>query len=107
MSNTKEKISENAVAAATALERTVNSFDCSVNAEYIVDKMCYMHRTLNQAFTGGIIITFIRKMAKMYESGSYDPRNESACKACRVMWDAIKAEYGIDDDSADFRMPMI
>ena len=102
-----DKISENAKTAATTLERTVNSFDCSASAEFIVDKMLYMHRTLNQTFTSGIILPFIRKMAKMYESGSYDLRNESACKACRVMWDAVKAEYGIDDDSADFRMPMI
>ena len=102
-----DNISENAKTAATALERTVNSFDCSASAEYIVDKMCHMHRTLNQAFTGVIILPFIRKMAKMYDSGSFDPRNEAACKMCRVMWDAFKAEYGIDDDSADFRMPMI
>ena len=102
-----DNISENAVTAATALERTINSFDCSASAEYIVDMMCHMHRTLNQSFTSGIILPFVRKMAKMYESGSYDARNESACKACRVMWDALKAEYGIEDDSADFRMPMI
>lgn len=102
-----DKISENAKTAAAALERTVNSFDFSDNAEFIVDQMLYMHRTLNQSFTGGIILPFVRKMAKMYDSGSYDPRNEAACKACRVMWDALKAAYGIEDDSADFRMPMI
>lgn len=102
-----DKISENAKTAAAALERTVNSFDGGANEEFIVDKMLYMHRTLNQKFTGGIILPFVRKMAKMYDSGSYDPRNEAACKACRVMWEAVKAEYGLDDDSADFRMPMI
>lgn len=102
-----DKISENAKTAVDALKRTVNSFDCGDNAEFIVAQMLYMHRTLNQAFTDGIVVPFIRKMAKMYDSGSYDLRNEAACRVCRVMWDALKAEYGLNDDSADFRLPMI
>lgn len=102
-----DKIGENAKTAAAALERTVNSFDSGAGEEFIVDRMCHTHRTLNQKFTGGVILPFVRKMAKMYDSGSYDPRNEAACKACRVMWEAVKAAYGLDDDSADFRMPMV
>ena len=97
--------SENAETAAIALERTVNSFGSDENSKYIVEKMLTMHRTLNQKFTGEIILPFIREMAKKYDAKGYDLRNEAACKICRVMYDAVKKEYGIEDD--DFRLPLI
>lgn len=99
--------SENAETAATAMERTLNSFGSDENTKYIVEKMLTMHRTLNQKFTGEIILPFIRAMAQKYDAHRFDLRNEAACKVCRVMWDAIKAEYEIEDDAADFRLPVI
>ena len=91
--------SENAETAATAMERTINSFGSEEDTKYIVEHLLTMHRTLNQKFTGEIILPFIYQMAKKYDAHSYDLRNESACKVCRVMWDAIKAE--------DFNLPCI
>ena len=99
--------SENAETAATAMERTINSFGSDDNSKYIVEKMLTMHRTLNQKFTGEIILPFIQAMAQKYDAHRFDLRNEAACKVCRVMWDAIKAEYEIEDDAADFRLPVI
>ena len=99
--------SENAETAATAMERTINCFGSDENTKYIVEHFLTMHRTLNQKFTGEIILPFIRAMAQKYDAHRFDLRNESACKVCRVMWDAIKAEYEIQDDAADFRLPII
>ena len=99
--------SENAETAATAIERTINSFGSDENTKYIVEHLLTMHRTLNQKFTGEIILPFIRAMAQKYDAHRFDLRNEAACKVCRVMWDAIKAAYEIEDDSADFRLPVI
>ena len=103
----KKNPSENAQTAATALERAINSFGSGEGSAYIVDKMLSMHRTLNQKFTGEIILPFIREMAKKYDAQRYDLRNEAACKICRVMWDAVKKEYGIENDSDDFGLPLI
>ena len=99
--------SENAETAATAMERTINLFGSDENMKYIVEHFLTMHRTLNQKFTGEIIIPFVKAMAQKYDAHRYDLRNEAACKVCRVMWDAIKAEYGIQDDATDFNLPMI
>ena len=99
--------SENAQTAATAMVRSLNTFGSDENSKYIVEKMLTMHRTLNQKFTGEIILPFIQAMAQKYDAHRFDLRNEAACKVCRVMWDAIKAEYEIEDDAADFRFPMI
>lgn len=99
--------SENAETAATAMERTINSFGSDENSKYIVEHFLTMHRTINQKFTGEIILPFIREMAKKYDAHRFNLRNEAACKVCRVMWDAIKAEYEIEDDAADFRLPLI
>lgn len=100
-------VSENAETAATAMESTLNSFGSEENTKFIVEHFLTMHRTLNQKFTGEIILPFIREMAKKYDANRFDLRNEAACKVCRKMWDAIKAEYEIEDDAAVFNLPMI
>ena len=93
--------------AATAVERFINNFGSGEASKAFVGSMLTMHRTLNQKFTGEIILPFIREMAQRYESQRFDLRNEAACKVCRVMWDAIKAEYDLKDDAAPFRLPVI
>ncbi len=98
--------SENAETAAKAMERAVNQFGGQEDAEYIVQHLCSMHRTLNQSFVSRIILPFVRQMAMHYDTGCCDARNESACKACFLMWEALKAEYGIED-GADFSLPMV
>lgn len=98
---------ENAEKAAAELERTVNSFGSGESTAYVVDKMLSMHRTLNQKFTGEIILPFVREMAKKYDSMRYDLRNEAACKLCRVMWNAVKTEYGLEGDDFPFGLPCI
>ena len=93
--------------AANAVERFINNFGSGDDAEEFVDKMCCMHRTLQQKFTGEVVLQFIRRMAKMYTDDSYDARNEAACKMCRVMYDAIKAEYGYQSDDDGICLPCI
>lgn len=46
-------------------------------------------------------------MAVHYDTGVYEGSNEVACRIWRKMWDAFKEEYEIEDDAADFRLPMI
>ncbi len=99
--------SENAETAATAMERTINSFGSEENTKYIVEHFLTMHRTLNQKFTGEIILPFIQAMAQKYDEHRFDLRNESACKICRVMFDAVKKEYGIEGDSEYVGLPVI
>ena len=98
---------ENAETAAAELERTINSLGGEENAMVIVRKMLFMHRTLNQSFTSRIIIPFIREMAKFYTDGRYDVRNHEACRICRIMYDALKAEYGRQGDDDGIALPMI
>lgn len=97
----------NAETAAVAVERFINNFGSGEASKAFVESMLTMHRTLNQKFTGEIILPFIRAMAQKYDAQRFDLRNEAACKVCRLMWDAIKAEYDLKDDAADFRLPVI
>ena len=93
--------------AATAVERFINNFGSGEDAELFVDKMCGMHRTLQQKFTSEVVMQFIRKMAKRYTDQWYDARNEAACRMCRLMWDAVKAEYGREGDEDNVSLPLI
>ena len=99
--------SENAEAAATAIERTMNQFGGREDAEHIVSHLLNMHRTLNQAFTSRIVLRFVQEMAKRYTAGRMDGRNSEACRLCRVMWDAVKADYGREDDEDEVGLRMI
>lgn len=98
--------SEAIVATAENLEHAVNCMGDGEDMEYIVNSMLNLHRTLNQAFTGRMIIPFVRGMAARYAEGQYDARNEAACKTCAAMWEAAKKLYGVGDDCA-FRLPLI
>ena len=93
--------------AAKEVERFINCFGSGEESETFVTARCGMHRTLQQKFVSEVVLPFIQKMAKRWSDNWYDARNEAACKACRVMWDAVKAEYGRDDDSDDVHLPLI
>lgn len=98
---------ENAETAATAMERVMNQFGGREDAELVVSHLLNMHRTLNQAFTSRIVLRFVQEMAKRYTAGRMDGRNSEACRLCRVMWDAVKADYGRERDDAEVCLMMI
>lgn len=81
---------------AEGIEDSVNVMGTTStdSMSYLVNKMLYMHRTLNQSFTSKFIIQFIKRMAENYEKGYYDARNEVACKICSEMWNLLKSKYG-------------
>lgn len=95
---------------ALELERIVNAMGTDEATDLLVDKLTYMHRTLVQSFTSKIVIKFILKLAENYENGRYDLRNEAACKACKMMKDAIINAYNLDEDfikKYGFNLPLI
>ena len=92
MENATEK-TDTAELAAANIESTLNSFCSGENSGRIVGAMLTMHRTLNQKFTGEIVIPFVREMARRLETERYDLRNEAACKACAAMLKGLKAEF--------------
>lgn len=92
---TDNEIAEN---AALALSHAMNSFSPISNGVIIVRKMLAEHRTINQTFTGSVVLPFVKGMAFMYQKGYYDGRNEKACEMCFKMWELLKSEYGITDD---------
>lgn len=81
--------------ASEILNSLTNMFGCEKNLEELAMKMASMHRTLVQSFTGGFIIPFVRELARMKRIERFDARNESACKACLIMCEALEKEYGI------------
>lgn len=100
---TNKEVAEN---AALALSQAMTSFSASSNGETIVSKMLVEHRTINQAFTGSVILPFVKGMAFMYQKRYYDGRNEMACEMCSKMWELLKSEYGFTDDDK-VGLPMI
>ena len=81
---------------AKGIEDSVNVMgsDSNDSMSYLVDKMLWMHRTLNQSFTSKFILQFIKRMAENFEKNCYDARNESACKICWEIWGVLKNTYG-------------
>ncbi len=76
------------VALADLMSQSVNSsrFDPKRCAE----AMAVDHRTLVQS-KARLTVEFLRVLAKHYDEGRYDLRNEGACRAARVMVDALDA----------------
>ena len=88
---------KNAKSVALDLERLMNSFSCTPDTEEFVGEMLNLHRTLNQVFTGKIVLRFIQRMAENYRKERYDGRNELSCKICNLLWEALKNnEYGYE-----------
>ena len=83
--------------ASEILKSLTNRFGCEKDLEDLAMNMASMHRTLVQSFTGGFIIPFVRELARMKRVESFDARNESACKACLIMCEALEKEYGIGE----------
>ena len=98
--------SDDAVKLAEEIENMVNVFGGYEDAQYVVDRLTSMHRTLVQSYTSKFIISFIKKMAGMYRNGCYDGRDKAACQFCSIMWEALCKELNWDVDS-DMRLPMI
>lgn len=92
--------------AALAISKAMNSFSTSSNGEIIVNKMLAEHPTINQAFTGSVVLPFVKEMAHKYQKGYYDDRNEKACEMCFKMWELLKLGYGLTDDDK-VGLPMI
>jgi hypothetical protein len=76
------------VALADMMSQTVNSsrFDLKRCAE----AMACDHRTLIQS-KARLVIEFLRVLASHCDQGRYDLRSEGACRAARVMVDALDA----------------
>lgn len=100
-------VTEKMKQAAELMESAINNMGNRESTEYFVGEMLQMHRTLQQSYTGDIILPFVREMAKRYKEGRYDARNEMACKACAAMWDAFAKEFEITDESISTGLPMI
>lgn len=100
-------VTEKMKQAAKMMESAINVMGNQESTKYFVSEMSNMHRTLQQSYTGDIVIPFIRTLAKRYKDGFYDARNEAACKACSVMWEAYAKAFEITDDSIRVGLPMI
>lgn len=91
---------------ADKVERMLNQFGGRQDCMDFVNEMLSMHRTLNQKFTGEVIIPFVKEMAARFKGGRYDGRNEVACEFCSVMWDGImKAKPELA--GVEWHLPMI
>ena len=83
---------------AKEIEAHTNVLGNYEECQKIVRHLLNMHRTLIQQYASNFVIPFIKGMRDMAEKGYYDARNEQACKACKAMWKALCAEYGIEED---------
>ena len=88
------------------MERTLNVFGGRENCDKFVEEMLCLHRTLNQKFTGSIVIPFVKAMADKYKEGGYDGRNETAAKYCSLFWEGlVKVHPELAD--GDWRLPLV
>ena len=101
-----EEPSDCAKTAAKEMERLLNSFASTPDTEYFVNEMLLMHRTLRQSFMHKVVGRFVQRMAENYANDRYDGRDEAACKACAVMWEALRKEYGLAEGE-EFHLPLI
>ena len=102
-------ITDHIKTAALEAECAINSFSCTEDTEYFVNEMLNLHRTLNQSFTGKVVIRFVQEMAKRYREGRYDGRNEVSCRLCNIMWEALKnnTEGFYFSDDINPSLPMV
>lgn len=76
------------VTLAEVISQTVNS--SRFDAKRCGEAMACDHRTLIQS-KARLITEFLRVLAQHNDEGRYDLRNEGACRAARVMIDALDA----------------
>ena len=101
-----EQVSDKAKNIAKELESIVNVMGGGENVTYVSEQMTNMHRTLVQSFFGRFILPFVIRLARQYDRGYYDARNEATGKMCSLMWETIKKEYGYTDEDTPY-MPLI
>lgn len=92
---------------AKNIERAVNCFGNEEDMKFLVEEMCYMHRTLQQKFFGSFILPIVKKMAENWNYGNTDARNDTACKLARDMWAGLCQEnphFAVMDDTT---LPMV
>lgn len=89
------------------LNRAVNCFGSGEGMRTLANKMIYTHPTLNQSFTGGFVLNFVRTMANRHKSGNYDLRNKSACEMCGAMWEGLKEKFPYLKDDENTALPLI
>ena len=95
---------------ARGLEDIINATGNSEETDGLVNCLLFMHRSLVQSFTSKVIIRYIQRMAENYANGWYDLRDESACKACATMWDALLNDSDLDEEHIKkhgFELPLI
>lgn len=79
--------------AAISTESLLNGYGRK-NILRLVDRLCSMHRTLQQKMVGEVVIPIVREMARRYENHTnMDARNEYACKVCAAMHKGLEAEF--------------
>ena len=83
--------------AREVLEDMTNVYGCRTDLEALANRMARMHRTLVQSFTSGLVIPFVRELARMKRTDRFDGRNQAACEACLAMCEALEAKYGIGE----------
>lgn len=78
---------------------TVNSIEDIVNCggeksrKELVERIGFMHRTLQQRFIGEIVIPLVRNMADRLTTDHYDDRNKLACEACAAMLNGLAEKF--------------
>jgi hypothetical protein len=79
-----------------ALEQVFNSHNClsgsGVRELIVVNTFSRNHRTLQQMFVRSVILPILEYLAKSYEQGAYDLRNEASCRLASRMLAAVKEE---------------
>ena len=78
------------VTLADLMSQTVNS--SRFDPKRCASAMACDHRTLIQS-KARLVIEFLRVLASHYDEGRYDLRSEGACRAARVMLDALDLAF--------------
>ena len=88
----------------------MHHINCMSDGGDIAEMVSYLtneHPTLVQSFMSKVIIEFIRKMNIRYLKGYYDDRNEETCRLCNILWEKIKENYNIMNDTDNVHLPFI
>lgn len=101
----RKKMGETVEAAAKSIETLVNGGGEEFR-KLLIDRLGYMHRTLQQKLIGDIVIPLVRNMAKRVEDGNYDARNKYACEACAAMLNGLAEEFPYVADGSS-SLPLI
>lgn len=90
--NYKKAMEELVYMASDSLERLANG-GRDEDRKAFLNRICYMHRTLQQRLIGQIIIPLVREMAGRIATNNYDARNKLACEACAAMINGLAEKF--------------